>query len=55
MLKLKKYSKPNVDLSLVETTDVITASSGEALDDIVNSIGTENAVTQAFDYTKLFE
>ena len=55
MLILKKYNKPNVDLSFVETTDVITTSSGEALNDIVKPLGALNAVTQSFDYTKLFE
>ena len=52
---MKIYKKPEVDLSLVETTDVITTSSGEALEDIVGSVSTSDSVTQAFDYTKLFE
>ena len=52
---MKKYIKPNADLSLIETTDVITTSSGEQLDDIVSNVTSSSAMTQAFDFTKLFE
>ena len=51
---MKKYIKPNIDDFVIRTTDVITTSSGTALNDIVKNVSVAQARTQVYDFIEMF-